>query len=44
LRDLEATAREHLTDYQVAVAELEAVIGAELYAAPAKPASGGKSR
>src|SRR5438128_394445 len=44
LRDLEATAREHLTDYQVAVAELEAVIGAELYAAPAKPRSGGKSR
>ncbi len=44
LRDLEATAREHLTDYQVAVAELEAVIGAELYAAPAKPGSGGKSR
>src|SRR5437870_12038733 len=26
LRDLEATAREHLTDYQVALAELEAVI------------------
>lgn len=44
LRDLEATAREHLTDYQVAVAELEAVIGAELYAAPAKPGRGGKSR
>jgi outer membrane protein TolC len=44
LRDLEATAREHLTNYQVAVAELEAVIGAELYAAPAKPRSGGKSR
>jgi outer membrane protein TolC len=44
LRDLEATAREHLTDYQVAVAELEAVIGADLYAVPAKPRSGGKSR
>jgi outer membrane protein TolC len=44
LRDLEATAREHLTDYQVAVAELEAVIGADLYAAPAKPRSGGKSK
>src|SRR6184192_2584110 len=35
LRDIEATAREHLADYQVAVAELEAVIGAELYARPA---------
>ena len=44
LRDLEATAREHLTDYQVAVAELEAVIGAELYAAPAEPRNGEKSR
>jgi outer membrane protein TolC len=31
LRDLEAMAREHLTDYQVAVAELEAVGGADLY-------------
>ena len=36
LRDLEATGREHLADYQVAVAELEAVIGAELYARPAQ--------
>ena len=36
LRDIEATGREHLADYQVAVAELEAVIGAELYAGPAK--------
>ncbi len=44
LRDLEATAREHLTDYQVAVAELEAVIGAELYAAPAELHKGEKSR
>src|SRR5438552_3324667 len=34
LRDIEATAREHLSDYQVAVAELEAIIGAQLYAAP----------
>ena len=44
LRDLEATAREHLTDYQVAVAELEAVIGADLYAVPAKPRSRGTPR
>jgi len=36
LRDIESTAREHLTDYQVAVAELEAVTGAELFARPAQ--------
>ena len=35
LRDVEATARMHLTDYQVAVAELEAIIGAQLYPLPA---------
>jgi cobalt-zinc-cadmium efflux system outer membrane protein len=34
LRDIEATARGHLTDYQVAVAELEAIVGAELYRQP----------
>src|SRR5439155_24205854 len=34
LRDIEATAREHLSDYQVAVAELEAIIGSQLYTAP----------
>jgi len=34
LRGIEATAREHLSDYQVAVAELEAIIGAQLYTAP----------
>jgi len=34
LRDIEATAREHLSDYQVAVAELEAIIGAQLYGRP----------
>src|SRR5207249_10249813 len=32
VRDIEATAREHIADYQVAVAELEAIVGAELYA------------
>jgi outer membrane protein, heavy metal efflux system len=37
LRDVEATARMHLTDYQVAVAELEAIIGAQLYPLPADP-------
>ena len=31
VRDIEAMAREHLADYQVAVAELEAVVGADLY-------------
>jgi outer membrane protein TolC len=31
LRDLEAEAREHLTDYQVALAELEAVTGSDLH-------------
>ena len=37
LREIEATARMHLTDYQVAVAELEAIIGAQLYPLPADP-------
>src|SRR6266581_3186148 len=36
LRDIEAMEREHLAHYQVAVAELEAVIGADIYSpAPA---------
>jgi outer membrane protein TolC len=34
LRDVEATARQHLTDYQVAVAELEAIVGAQFYPLP----------
>jgi len=34
LREVEATARMHLTDYQVAVAELEAIIGAQIYPQP----------
>src|SRR6184192_2357978 len=41
LRDIEATAREHLTHYQVAVAELEAVIGADIYS-PAPASSKGR--
>ena len=36
LRDIEATAREHLADYQISVADLEAVTGTELYARPAQ--------
>jgi len=36
LRDIEAMGREHLAHYEIAVAELEAVIGAELYGAPVR--------
>jgi outer membrane protein, heavy metal efflux system len=43
LRDIEATARQHLSDYQVAVAELEAVIGGELYSVPMKTSKERKS-
>jgi outer membrane protein TolC len=35
LRDIEATTREHFSNYQIAVAELEAVIGADLYSTAA---------
>src|SRR6266436_1951386 len=41
LRDIEAMARTHLTDYQTAVAELEAIVGAELYS-PAPGLSNGR--
>ena len=34
LREIEATARMHLTDYQVAIAELEAIVGAQFYPLP----------
>jgi outer membrane protein TolC len=44
LRDIEATAREHLSDYQVAVAELEAIIGAQLYGPPPKESASGTER
>jgi len=37
LRDLEAMGRQHLTDYQVAIAELEAILGAQVYPLPADP-------
>ena len=37
LREVEATARMHLADYQVAVAGLEAIIGAQLYPLPVDP-------
>ena len=41
LRDIEAMGREHLAHYQVAVAELEAVIGADIYS-PAPASSKGR--
>jgi outer membrane protein, heavy metal efflux system len=41
LRDIEAMGREHLAHYQVAVAELEAVIGADVYS-PARAVSKGR--
>ncbi|PYL08246.1 MAG: hypothetical protein DME33_07825 [Verrucomicrobia bacterium] len=44
VRDIEATAREHLSDYQVAVAELEAIIGAQLYGRPNERSETGKRR
>jgi outer membrane protein, heavy metal efflux system len=37
LRDTEAEARMHLTDYQVALAELESVVGADLHIFPSTP-------
>src|SRR5213594_667570 len=43
LRDIEAMGREHLAHYQMAVAELEAVIGAELYSKPPQPWKARKS-
>src|SRR5215831_9568258 len=42
LRDIEAMGREHLAHYQVAVAELEAVIGGEIYVAGQTLSEGGK--
>jgi outer membrane protein, heavy metal efflux system len=36
LRDTQATARKHLTDYEIAIAELEAIVGAEIRPTPSK--------
>lgn len=44
LREIEATAREHLADYQIAVAELEAITGARIYPLPNESKSRNKSR
>jgi len=43
-RDIEAMGREHLAHYQIAVAELEAIIGADIYSPPSAFSKGGKSR
>jgi cobalt-zinc-cadmium efflux system outer membrane protein len=43
LRDIEAMARDHLAHYQMAVAELEAVIGADVYSANPHVSKGGKN-
>jgi len=42
LRDIEAMGREHLAHYQIAIAELEAVIGAEIFAGGPALSKGGK--
>jgi len=42
LRDIEAMGREHLAHYQMAVAELEAVIGADIYSPAQALAKGSK--
>jgi outer membrane protein, heavy metal efflux system len=44
LRDIEAMGREHLAHYQVAVAELEAVIGADVYSATSQASKERDSR
>src|SRR5438034_753500 len=44
LRDIEAMGREHLAHYQMAVAELEAVIGAEIYSTAPALSKEGKSQ
>ena len=42
LRDIEAMGRDHLAHYQMAVAELEAVIGADIYSPAARLSNGRK--
>jgi outer membrane protein, heavy metal efflux system len=42
LRDIEAMGREHLAHYQVAVAELEAVVGANIYSSAPALSKGSK--
>ena len=44
VRDIEAMGRDHLAHYQMAVAELEAVIGADVYSARPHISKGGNSR
>jgi outer membrane protein TolC len=44
VRDVEAMGRDHLAHYQMAIAELEAVIGTEIYSPTPATSTGGKSR
>ncbi len=44
LRDIESAARQRLADYQVAIAELEAIVGAQVYPLPDDPKPKNKSR
>jgi cobalt-zinc-cadmium efflux system outer membrane protein len=44
VRDIEAMGREHLAHYQIAVAELEAVIGADIYSPTPALSKGRKSQ
>ena len=44
LRDIEAMERDHLAHYQTAIAELEAVIGADIYSPAPASSKGRKSR
>jgi len=44
LRDIEAMGRDHLAHYQIAIAELEAVIGADIYSASASSSRERRSR
>jgi outer membrane protein TolC len=44
MRDVEAMGRDHLAHYQMAVAELEAIIGGEIYSPTQASSKGGKSR
>jgi cobalt-zinc-cadmium efflux system outer membrane protein len=44
VRDIEAMGRDHLAHYQMAVAELEAVIGADIYSPASALSNRGKSR
>ncbi len=44
VRDIEAMEREHLAHYRIAVAELEAIIGADIYSPPERQTESAKRR